>query len=279
MLAFVTSLRHPHNSTDYRRVEALLADTLASVGQQTDPDFRVWVVGNRRPADLPRWAEWVGVDFPAPSATRAAQTGRAAVLRDKGTKLAVGAAAAARADPSHIMFVDADDMVSRRLAEHVHAHPSAPGWRITEGWRWASERASVRPQHDFHMFCGTAHLVRTDLLGIPPELDATTSQEDIEDLLGERLEIYFGSHLRITGELERRGTPLAALPFAGALYRVGTGENHSGISLGGLGRPVTRAIAQEFGIPRTGRTPWSLARAILPSRRAFAERLPGTGRR
>ena len=31
MLAFVIPLRHPHNSTDYDRVESLLQDTLASL--------------------------------------------------------------------------------------------------------------------------------------------------------------------------------------------------------------------------------------------------------
>ena len=36
MLAFITSLRHPDNSSDYARVELLLMGTLRSIEQQTD---------------------------------------------------------------------------------------------------------------------------------------------------------------------------------------------------------------------------------------------------
>ena len=95
MLAFITSLRHPRNSDDYGRVEALLAQTLASVSRQTAP-YRVWVVGNRRPRDLPAGVTWVPVDFDAPSTLDTPRTGVAAVLRDKGTKLATGLLAASR---------------------------------------------------------------------------------------------------------------------------------------------------------------------------------------
>ena len=66
--------------------------------------------------------------------------------------------------------------------------------------------------------------------------------------------------------------PLAPLPFPGALYRVGSGEAHSGNSMGGFGRPVTKKIAAEFGVPATGIAPWSVAKAVLPSWRAVTER-------
>ncbi len=66
MLAFITSLRHPQNSSDYTRVERLLKGTLASVTAQTDPGFVVIVVGNERPAfDLPRRTVFVQAEFAA----------------------------------------------------------------------------------------------------------------------------------------------------------------------------------------------------------------------
>lgn len=273
MLAFITSLRHPRNSDDYGRVEALLAQTLASVSRQTAP-HSVWVVGNRRPTDLPRDVNWVPVDFEAPSALDSPRTGVAAVLRDKGTKLATGLLAARETAPDHVMFLDADDLVSRRLAALSAEDPAAAGWRIEHGYRWAADRGAVRRQPDFHRHCGSGCLVRTDLYDLPADLSAGASQAELEARLGDRLERWFGSHLYLADDLDAAGHPLAPVPFAGALYRVGTGENHSGVSLAGLGRPVSRRLAAEFGIPATPLRPGALVRAVLPSRRGIVERLP-----
>lgn len=273
MLAFVTSLRHPLNSSDYARVEALLLDSLGSVLRQDSPGFGVWVVGNRRPKTLPPGVEFVQVDFPPPSPVAGPLTGREAVLLDKGTKLAVGLLAAKCSDASHVMFFDADDFVSRRLAGLVAAEPEANGWYVQTGWRYNADRASVRPQPDFHDHCGTAHIVRSDLYGALDRLDVRSSQALLEQVMGMRLERMFGSHLHVVTDLAAAGTPLAPIPFPAALYRVGTGENHSGIGMGGVGRPVTRAIAQEFGISPTRRDPGALVRSVLPGPQAFSDRL------
>ena len=273
MLAFITSLRHPHNSDDYARVEALLAETLASVTRQTAP-HSVWVVGNRRPEILPPDAHWVQVDFDAPSALDGPRTGVAAVLRDKGSKLATGLLAARVSSPDHVMFVDADDLVSRRLAALSAANPDAAGWQIEHGYRWSADRGAIRRQPEFHRHCGSGSIVRPDLYDLPSDLRAGASQAELVARLGDRLGRWFGSHLHLADDLEATDHPLAPVPFPGALYRVSTGENHSGVSLGGLGRPISRALAAEFGIPATPWRPVSLARAVLPSRRGVVERLP-----
>jgi hypothetical protein len=273
MLAFITSLRHPRNSGDYARVEALLAETLASVSRQSAP-YSVWVVGNRRPSRLAPDANWVQVDFDAPSTLSGPRTGVAAVLRDKGSKLAAGLLAARESSPDHVMFLDADDLVSRRLAALSAGNPHAPGWRIEHGYRWAADRRAVRRQPHFHRHCGSGCVVRADLYDLPPDLRAGASQAELEDRLGDRLQRWFGSHLYVADDLAAAGHPLAPVPFAGALYRVSTGENHSGVSLGGLGRPVSKRLAEEFGIPATRLRPGPLARTVLPSRRGVVERLP-----
>lgn len=273
MLAFITSLRHPRNSTDYARVEELLAETLASVSRQTAL-YSVWVVGNRRPSRLAPGVNWVQVDFDAPSTLGGPRTGVAAVLRDKGSKLATGLLAARESSPDHVMFLDADDLVSRRLAALSAKDPDAPGWRIEHGYRWAADRGAIRRQPEFHRHCGSGCVVRTDLYDLPSDLRAGASQTELENRLGDRLERWFGSHLHVADDLAAAGHPLAPVPFPGALYRVSTGENHSGVSLGGLGRPVPKHLAAEFGIPPTPLRPGPLARAVLPSRRGILERLP-----
>lgn len=273
VLAFITSLRHPRNSADYAGVERLLADSLGSVLRQENADFSVWVVGNRRPQGLPDGVNWVEVEFPPPSERRGPQTGVEAVLLDKGTKLAVGLIAASAERPDHVMLFDADDMVSKRLAGLSAADPASDGWRVVDGWRWSSERRAIRPQTDFHRHCGTAFVVRRELYDVPSGLGTDATQDELLHAFGERLSRHIGSHRHLSDDLAAAGHPLRPVGFPAALYRVGTGENHSGVSLGGFGRPIGRSVASEFGVPATRLTPAGLLRSVLPSRRAL-ERIP-----
>lgn len=271
MLAFVTSLRHPHNSNDYGTVQRLLDDTLRSILRQQDKGFGIWVVGNREPRHLPEGVHWVPVRFPPPSTKAGPRTGRDAVLLDKGTKLTIGLLAARSAGASHVMFVDADDFVSRRLAGLVADDPRANGWYVEHGWRYNAQRATVRRQRRFNTLCGTAYIVRCDLFGDFGDLDTRSSQEELRRHLGDRLERTFGSHLHLSGDLARAGTPLRPIPFPAALYRLGTGENHSWNGMGGLCRPVTRSIAEEFGVDPTPPNFGALLRSVSPSGGAVRE--------
>lgn len=269
VLAFVTSIRHPHNSTDYGEVESLLRQSVAAWLRQGDPRFTIIVVANRHvelPTDL-RVHE-VLVDFPPPTDARTARTGIAAVLRDKGTKNAIGLARARELGARHVMFVDADDFISNDVTAFVAEHPEDPGWTVTDGWRVQFERRALRRHRgDFHLQCGSSHIVRTDLLPSTRRgTDAT--QDELYAEQGELLERWLGSHMHIHDDLA-----LASLPFPGALYRVGTSQSHSGNALGALGTPVSRAVAEEFGVPATGWSPLRIARSVLPSGRAVTERL------
>ena len=270
MLAFVTSLRHPQNSHDYAHVEDIFFTSLDSWIRQTDGRFRVIAVGNRRPRrELPACARFIEVDFPPPSSHAGPMTGIPAVLRDKGTKLAIGLLGARElTDLSHVMFTDADDFVSKRLAHFTAQHPDHLGWTIVDGWRYHRGRRAVR-QHrgDFYLQCGSSHIVRHDAY---PDVDLPLSatQDELYEAFGDRLERWIGSHMYVQADLR-----LAPLPFPGALYSVGTGEAHSGNSMGSFGRPVSRALAEEFGVQATKRTPYGLVRATSPGREAFLHRL------
>ena len=57
---------------------------------------------------------------------------------------------------------------------------------------------------------------------------------------------------------------LQPIPFPAALYRLGTGENHSWNGMGGFGRPITQAIAEEFGVEPTTRNVGAVVRAVSP---------------
>lgn len=273
MLAFITSLRHPMNSHDYLRVEDIFFESVESWVRQTDPRFLVIAVGNRKPSrPLPDGVRFVEVDFDPPTSRRGPMTGIPAVLKDKGTKLAVGLLAAREhPDLSHVMFTDADDFVSMRLAGFVARHQDKLGWTIMDGWRYHRGRRSVRPHRgDFHLQCGSSHIVRHDVypaVDLPP----SATQEELYAAFGDRLERWIGSHMFIEADIG-----LEPLPFPGALYGVGTGEAHSGNGMGSFGRPLSAALADEFGVEATGRSPQRIARAILPGWSALINRLPGS---
>jgi hypothetical protein len=251
MIVFITSVRHPQNAADYGRVERLLQRTLASVCAQDDRNFRVVVVANQ-PLSFatPKEVETVVVDFPAPSAHRGPQTGRDAILHDRGTKLAVGLVAARQHDPAHIMRFDADDFVSRHIAGFANANSSHPGWYVNGGHAYYERQGLTRRVDDFHEKCGTSFVIRHDLYG-SADLPLDATQDALYNGFGEFVvRELLGSHRAAEKYLADMGTPLEPLPFRGAVYTLETGENHSGEKVGGFAWPVGRRLEREFGLPR-----------------------------
>ncbi|MGE2729244.1 glycosyltransferase family A protein [Mycolicibacterium vaccae] len=248
MLVFITTLRHPHNSSDYRRVEALLQDTLWSVGRQTDRDYRVVIVGNQQPAfALPERTEFVEVDFPPPSRVNGPQTGPASVIWDKGTKTAIGLMAAQKFRPDYVMPFDADDFVHRDIAQFANARPGTGGWVVSRGLMYSRARNAYALRRKFYRICGTSFIVPMEAYEIPPELDVSATQRDIADAFGERLE-HILEHGFAFDWWRKHGRVLQALPFAGAVYHVDTGENHSGNVLYGPAIPYRQSLYRDYGL-------------------------------
>jgi hypothetical protein len=278
LIAFVTSLRHPLNSDDYPRVEALLQDTLRSLTAQDHPDFAVFVVGNKVPGfPMPDKAHFVTVDFPPPILTRGPRTPRDVFVWDKGTKIGVGLLAARAVAPDHVMIVDADDFVHRGLAGFVAQHPAAPGWVITNGYVYSRARQTFQRQRRFNRVCGTSHVVRYDAYAVPDRLDAQASQAQVADGYGERLHHVLGAHHDAVTWFSDNGMPLARLPFRGAVYQVDTGENHSGYSLRGASVPVTHRFERTFGVPLRDANGERVWQALGP--RAVTERVTDVSRK
>ncbi|WP_152030881.1 glycosyltransferase family A protein [Agromyces aureus] len=254
MLAFVTSLRHPQNSNDYSRVEALLAETLESVTRQTNREFVVIVVGNKRPAfELPERAYFVPVDFPPPAPPDGPRTARGPFVWDKGTKIGIGLAKAREFRPDHVMIFDADDFVHSGIAEYVTARPGHSGWVIERGWKYSRARNAYRRQAKFNRTCGTSFILPFEAYGVPEGLAITASQQMVADAFGERLETILGAHHDAREWHAAHGRVLERYPMRAAVYQVDTGENHSGTAMKGLAHPLDRKFIDEFGVrPQLG---------------------------
>jgi glycosyltransferase involved in cell wall biosynthesis len=249
MLAFITSLRHPQNSADYSRVESLLRATLRSIAQQTSDDYVVIVVGNQKPSFEFRPTEhFVAVDFPPPAPPTGPKTARAPFVWDKGTKIGIGLVAAREFQPDRVMVFDADDFIHRDVVKRTAGSPSHPGWVIDRGWIYSKERNAYRAVKRFNRVCGSCHILPFESYGVSEELTVESTQSEVADAFGERLEAMLGAHRGGREWHASRGRILEPIGFAAAAYQVDTGENHSGAGLLGFARPLNRRMIDDFGI-------------------------------
>lgn len=246
MLNFIMPLKSPAVCRDWARVSQLAERSMRSVCQQTQGDFRLVLVCNQRPAtDFTHPALTViEEDFPIPGAAGEER------MADKSRKVWRGLAAIRGDGPSHVMFVDADDCVSRRLAALVAANPEANGWYFETGYVHDHGSRWVLRKSNFHLMCGSSHILRVR----PEELPRSSAEPESSHWIG------CHGHHEVDEFLRARGTPLAPLPFIGAIYNTATGETYTGLSLRNWHsrrillyklfhyRLCTSAIRREFGL-------------------------------
>jgi hypothetical protein len=258
MLAFLIPVKHPARARSYALVTELLRSTLTSIAQQTVRPIGIYVVCNQ----LPSWAGemkeviFIDVDFPPARAPTHEGDVYEWIYRDKGSKIAVALERARRDGATHVMVVDADDFVSRRLAEHVSAHPQIPGWYFPDGLFYSRLFKIAEVREEFWSRCGSSHIVRADLLPDTPNWGARPKQEEVVQCFEPWiLDHILGDHVQWRRHFAERGHALQPLPFPGAVWQTDTGDNSSRAWFGQTrfgpvwGRPVGSEQAAEFSIP------------------------------
>lgn len=242
MLVFVIPLKSARASRSWDRVTRLVRRTVRSACGQTCPEFRVVLCCHEVP-ELGFEDKRIVV-LPPPADPPAANVDLQ--RRDKGLKVLAGLQWARDNGPCHAMVLDADDCVSRRLAQHVAANPERHGWFISRGYIHQEGRPNLHVSRRFHQWCGSSHLVRPEHLDLPTR--------PIED--------WYLPHKEIVSRMRKRGTPLERLPFPGGVYNVSHGDNFREYAhilwprnpVRALARrvlfqrPLTPAIREEFGL-------------------------------
>jgi hypothetical protein len=222
LVTFIIPVRHQDNARDWDALKTNLAQTVASISNQTNGDWRGIIVANEG-ADIPPLPEKFAVErvtFPPNDLHELGKGSREDFLdafrADKGRRVLMGMLAAR--DSEYFMIVDDDDLVSAHIVQHVSEHRTANGWTIDKGFIWDSGGKLLFRYNEFNHLCGTCLIIRSDLYGLP---------ERFEDASLDWIKTMLGSHVRIAGILAERGAPLQALPFRGAVYRVAHGGSHS----------------------------------------------------
>ena len=207
MLAFLVPIKSPQVATSWSDVCRLFERCVRSLCRQTSPEFRVLVVCNQVPQigfSHPH-IRYLTVDFPVP------QRDYDSKIVDKERKLIAGLIELREMQPSHVMQVDADDCVSRRLAEHVERNRDKHGWFFETGYEYedGSKKILYRRKR-FYGICGTSNVIAHRLFTLPDKLPP------YEKIL--EYDRFVGGHAVARPDLAERGTPLEQLPFPGAVY-------------------------------------------------------------
>lgn len=213
MLIFIVPLKSKQVAKDWTRATRLLERCIHSILSQTSKEFEVIVICHERPEiaiEHPSLS-YIEANFPPPV------LGQKNIIshmdRDKNQKMWLGLEHARQANPSHVMFVDADDCVSCRISEFVNQNPLANGWLLESGYVYkdGSDRIFYK-KSKFYLMSGTSHIIRYSLFDNKNIF--STYRNSSEPL-----------HQLIINILAEQCTPLTPLPFAGAVYIIENGEN------------------------------------------------------
>jgi hypothetical protein len=222
LVTFIIPVRHQDNARDWNLLKANLVQAIASISNQTNEDWRGIIVANEG-ADLPDLPERFGIErvtFPPNDMHELGKAGKEqfydAFRIDKGRRVLKGMLRAR--DSRFFMIVDDDDLVSARIVQHAAENRDSNGWTIDHGYIWDDGGKLLLGYDDFNHLCGTSLIVRSDLYGLPARF---------EDASFDWIKSMLGSHVRIADIMAERGTPLATLPFRGAVYRVAHAGSHS----------------------------------------------------
>lgn len=223
LITFIIPVRHPENCKDWARLKSKLDQTVKSISAQKGKNWQAVIVANEGadlPSNMPGNVRVKHVNFPPnpifERGTNEIEKFYDAVRLDKGRRVLAGMLAAGETD--YFMIVDDDDFISRKLTDFVSANKGANGWFIKSGLVWGDGGRLLYRYDDFDGYCGTSLIIRSDLYKLPDTFEAA-NDDYIKQMLG--------SHIYIKPHLAAGGTPLAPLPFLGAVYRIGHAEAHS----------------------------------------------------
>ncbi|MBE9223794.1 glycosyltransferase family 2 protein [Cyanobacterium stanieri LEGE 03274] len=243
MLVFIVPLKSAKVSKSWYKVSQLLERTLKSICNQTSSQFKVLVVCHEKPIiQFSNSAvQYIQVTYDIPEHPNKIVKG----LTDKGRKVLRGLVEAKKFNPTHIMLVDADDCVSSKLATLVEENPFCNGWYFSNGYKYLEGKPYIYIKRTrFYTLSGTANILKYDILDIPnhPEYNR-----------GYGYYKFYLDHQKIPDKMKAQNFPLKPLPYIGAIYTLGGGENMSGnediLKFNWLNRrKLTDKIRNEFAL-------------------------------
>ncbi len=226
MVCFTIALRSKESTNHWEQVMEDFNNTLASIFNQTNPDFQVFVGCNEIPILRREYDDrlhFITTDLPVPRTWEEK-------CRDRSWKLCL-CAKEIRIRMSELQvcggtFVfPVDDYVSNRIAEWAAKHPGANGFKSKNGYKWrkGSSMLEITPYYG-----GTMNIMKMYEDDLPLEMpdQALCFDKETAMRLTKRYSIRWYD-IEVERKFAELGKPLERLPFRSTIYVVGTGYNIS----------------------------------------------------
>ena len=224
MIAFVVPFRSKASSNNWAYHSALVNRTISSLCNQTDSNSKVIVVYTDYPDPMISHERLTYLHFPFPFLTASEITDAGTFFKkynytpeylqtemDQARRILFGCKTAIEEGVSYIMSVDADDLVSNKIAAFVNKNEATKpaGWYVNEGYSYIEGKNIVyRYRKNLYQFCGSTNIVRADLISIPD-----FSNKNLLDFN------FFSSHSYLkTRLLQFHNVTVEPLPFKSVMY-------------------------------------------------------------
>lgn len=230
MICFAIALRSKYSTNNWENVLADFNNTLRSIFNQTNDEFRVYVGCNEVPELEDTYDDrlkFITANLPLPS-------NWTECCRDRSWKLLMCAQQIKKdfflqspqeQNGVYVFPVDADDLVSRRLAAWCHDHPDANGFKSPTGYRWVKgqKHVVISPYYG-----GTMNIMKMYAEDLPDEIPDHSLCHDMETsiAMSKRYPIRW-IDCQVEEKFAALGKPLEVLPFRSTVYVLGTGANIS----------------------------------------------------
>ncbi|WP_008312552.1 glycosyltransferase family A protein [Leptolyngbya sp. PCC 6406] len=253
MFVFIIPFRSQYTTDNWSQACAFLQRTLTSICNQTDQDFKVLVVCSEIPDGViknPK-IDFIRSTLPIPNSFQEK-------CKDSKIKTRIGIFYAQYLNPSFVMSVDADDLVSNRLVEYTKKNFKGQGLFFDKGYLYVEgENKVFLKRKDFYKWCGTCNIFRFGIFDIPESTEFNYFSEEV------MANTYCLHHSTAPKLLMEKGMSMEPLPFPGAIYSIDNGINVSSASKKKLAvnnplrlikrvlvnyRFLTHSIRDEFGI-------------------------------
>ncbi len=219
MIYFVIPLMSKKAAKDWEMVSTLFNRTLWSCYNQTDPDFKILVACHEIPKltkvydDRVEFIQVSEKEAPIPATQEEKMV-------DKGYKTHTLAMRLRELGGGYAMMVDADDLISCHMAEFINQHPDENGYYVKTGYVYfaGDDYMKILPKFSSGSACIVNYSV-DDLPDCYPDI-MTANCDANKWIIRKR-------HGGVVPACAALGRPLKPLPFKGAVYVLGTGENHS----------------------------------------------------
>lgn len=193
-----------HAAVDWDKSVALLNNTLSSVAQQTDKRFRCLIACHDIPdvrEEYKPFITFLPIDTPPPDSL-------SLMRQDKGRKKREIAVHLRQQGGGYLMFLDADDLVHKKLVEHALAQQAEHGYILKHGYMYYTGARKIMPVEGvFDQQCGSCAIFR-----FAPD-DLPTSVEDET-----RYFSMFYKHATWEETARQHNRPLQPVPFPAAIY-------------------------------------------------------------